>query len=326
MPSEVSPTVSVILCTWNRCESLQRTLETFCALEIPADWNWELLVVDNNSTDATRSVCESFASRLPVRHLFEARQGKSHALRRGIEAAGSGLLVFTDDDVDVDPRWLRELHDAAGRHPGATFFGGKILPRWETPPPRWLEQHSGGLLAGVTVHYDRGDVERALGAEEVPFFGANLALRRRVFADGFEFRTDIGPSGAEPTREEETELQKRLRAAGHHGVYSPAAVVHHRNPPHRMTERYVREWFKGAGICEARLKHYDGMRWFGVPPRVWQRLVSNAVKYSLTRWHAPSRVWVRAERKMAKAWGMIIEYRRQRRARAAAATAAPADR
>ncbi len=304
---------SVILCTFNRCECLRKTLESFCAMHTPTHGAWELIVMDNRSSDATRAVCESFQDRLPMRYLFEGRQGKVHALMTGIAAAGADLLLFTDDDVLVDADWLTRTIEAARAQPEAAFFGGKILPRWEGTPPVWLAEMSRTTLAGVTVHYDHGDEPRYLEPDEEPFFGANLAIRRRVFEGGYAFRRDIGPKGNEPTRQEETDLLKRMMAAGLRGYYEPRAVIHHCNPPHRMTEAYMREWFVGDGICRARRGEVDGPLVCGAPLTAWRKLVSNAIKYGLYRWTRSYRVWVRAERKWATAWGVIKESRRLRR-------------
>jgi glycosyltransferase involved in cell wall biosynthesis len=304
---------SIILCTYNRCESLRRTLVSFQTVRATAGLTWELIVVDNNSPDATRQVCGEFEGRLPLRYLFEGRQGKVHALASGIETAKSDLLMFTDDDVLVDPDWIARIVEAARTHPEAMFLGGKIIPHWEGTPPVWLAELSSSVLAGVAVHYDRGDQPRFLEQDEEPFFGANLAIRRRVFSDGYSFRKDIGPRGNEPTRQEETDLLKRMMAAGVRGFYEPRALIHHCNPPQRMTEAYMREWFVGDGICKARRETISGPRLFGAPVKAWQKLVSNGFKYGLFRWTGAYRHWVRAERKMATSWGAICEYRRLRR-------------
>jgi glycosyltransferase involved in cell wall biosynthesis len=311
---------SIILCTYNRCESLRRTLETFLGLAIPEGWTWELIVVDNNSPDATRAVCDEFIGRLPLRYLFEGCQGKVHALASGIEAARSDLLLFTDDDVNVDAQWLVQTVEAARRHPDADFLGGKIIPRWEEPPPSWLAELSKTTLAGVAVHYDHGDDPRFLEEDEEPFFGANLTIRRRVFQKGFGFRQDIGPRGNEPTRQEETDLLKRLMEAGLRGYYEPRAIIYHCNAPDRMTERYMREWFIGDGICRARRERIQGPRLFGAPVKSWAKLLSNGIKYGVYRWTRSHHSWVRAERKMATSWGVIVESRRQTKRRPASAS------
>ncbi len=175
-----SPTLSIILCTYNRAASLRRTLETLCALQIPLGLTWELLLVDNNSTDATKQVGEEFRSKLPIRYLFEPRQGKSYALNTAVEAAGGDLLLFTDDDVDVDPNWLAGYQEAADRHAEVGFFGGRILPRWATPPPPWVVRNLGQL--NTIVHLDWGDAEKLItDPDHAVFPGANVAFSSHDF-------------------------------------------------------------------------------------------------------------------------------------------------
>lgn len=96
---------SVIIATYNRADELPRTLESLKKLE--ADEPWEVIVVDNNSSDNTREVVEGVKSfPVPLRYIFEKEQGRSAALNAGIRAAQGEILAVTDDDVRVDPHWL----------------------------------------------------------------------------------------------------------------------------------------------------------------------------------------------------------------------------
>lgn len=306
--------VSIVICTYNRAESLRRTLEGFRELIAPSSAQWELVVVDNNSRDGTRSVCDSFTPPFPFRYIFEPRQGKSCALNRALAETTAPLLVFTDDDVDVDKNWLVNLLDAVRRHPEADFFGGKIFPRWERKPPRWLEEHANGLLNCVMVSYDRGDREYFFSWDELLPFGANLLIRRSVFDKGFAFNEEMGLKGKDPARGEETELMDRLIAKGHKGLFVPTAIVHHRNAPHRMREKYVREWYKGDGMVHVRRGEVEMKALLcGAPRWLYRQLIQTAFGYALTRWTRPSDVWLRYEMRMASTWGMICESRRRTR-------------
>src|ERR1700677_4197251 len=103
--------VTVIICSYNRCRSLAKTLESVAASTFTDGRKWEVLVIDNNSKDQTREVAEDFCRRYPdhFRYLFEPRQGKSNALNLGISEARGEVLAFTDDDVTVEPSWLQKL-------------------------------------------------------------------------------------------------------------------------------------------------------------------------------------------------------------------------
>lgn len=298
--------ISVIICTHNRYESLRRTLDTCCNLVIPGSVKWELLVIDNNSTDATKQVCEEFSGKLPLRYIFEPRQGKSYALNAGVQVAAGALLLFTDDDVDVDRNWIGALYDAAHRHPQAYFFGGRIIPRWETPPPKWIAEHAHSLLAPVMVHYDRGENEEELREYGPP--GANMTIRKSAFDSGRSFRTDLGLTGQKRIGGEDAYLIRTLLDEGLNGIYVPTAIVHHRNPANRMTERYICGWFKSYGRSKV-LRDELGKEhcWFGVPRYLWKRLLINVVKYPLARWTCPSRIWLSAEIKAATVIGVVCE-------------------
>lgn len=120
---------TVIVCTYNRCQSLADTLDSLAKSIVPASTDWEVLIVDNNSADRTRQVVEEFTRRFPgrFRYVFEPRQGKSFALNRGIRETQADVLAFTDDDVIAEPAWLWNLTKDlfSGEWQGA---GGKILP------------------------------------------------------------------------------------------------------------------------------------------------------------------------------------------------------
>ena len=120
---------TVVLCTYNRCQSLERALSSIAASTLPQGFEWEVLVVDNNSSDQTREVVEDFCRRYPgrFRHVFEPRQGKSYALNTAISGARGDVLAFVDDDVFVEPTWLQNLTADlySGEWAGA---GGRILP------------------------------------------------------------------------------------------------------------------------------------------------------------------------------------------------------
>ena len=94
--------ISVAICTWNRCQLLRDALQHMARLSIPVGVEWELLIVNNNSTDATDEVARSFAGQLPVRLLFEAKPGKSNALNTAIRQSKGDYILWTDDDTRVD--------------------------------------------------------------------------------------------------------------------------------------------------------------------------------------------------------------------------------
>ena len=307
--------VSIIICTLNRCQSLQRTLKTCCDLEISPDVRWEVVVVDNHSTDNTRQVCEAFAGSLPLRYHFEARKGKSHALNTAQDISKGDLLLFTDDDVDIHARWVAEMWGAYNRYPERCFFGGRVVPLWEKPPPVWVLRHYTELPQFAQL--DWGERERFARIEAGEYFpGANSAFPRRAFAEGHRYTETVGLLDGDTHRGyivggEDMEFLRTLAHAGWRGMYIPGAIISHRHTADRCTERYLRNWYVGSGMMIVRLgeaRVASGMIW-GAPRFLWRQLFSATSRYLLGRWTCGSKVWLSAECTMALTWGKILEYR-----------------
>jgi glycosyltransferase involved in cell wall biosynthesis len=236
--------VTVAICTWNRAALLDKTLSAMRQLQIPAGAEWELLIVNNRCEDDTDDVIEKHASELPLRRLFEPELGQSRARNTALDAAAGDLILWTDDDVIVDPRWLAEYCAAAERWPTASYFGGRILPWYECPPPSWVENNL-SFLKGVLLVRDLGPEERPFRGGEEPS-GASMMFRRSVF-NSWRFEPRLGLVGQSPVRGEDTQLIDTLRNQGEVGVYAPLAVVQHFVPASRMTRQYLWQWAYGWG-------------------------------------------------------------------------------
>ena len=182
--------ISVVICTYNRSESLKRTLTSVGEMTGMEPGVWELLIVDNNSNDDTRVVVEKFIGTLKVdcRYVFEAKPGLSNARNRGIREARGESIAFTDDDVLVDPDWLRNV---LGEFENADVacIGGKILPIWEKPCPKCLQGH---LLNFLSLQ-DLGEEKIKLAKPLI--WGANLAIRSAMFRKYGVFDARLGHSG-----------------------------------------------------------------------------------------------------------------------------------
>ncbi|MGA9061100.1 MAG: glycosyltransferase [Terracidiphilus sp.] len=239
--------ITVILCTYNRCRCLAKALESLAAQVVPTSVQWEVLVVDNNSTDQTQEVVEEFSGRQPdrFRYLLETRQGKSYALNAGIRESRSEILAFTDDDAIAEPDWLwnltSNLHD--GEWAGS---GGRIIPIWARPLPSWLSPDDPHTM-GSFVAFDAG---MEAGALNRPPYGANMAFRREAFERYGGFRTDLGRSAGDLQGREDIEFAGRLLARGERLRYEPGAVVRHPTPEYRMEKAYVLNWWFRFGYLE----------------------------------------------------------------------------
>lgn len=259
------PHVSVVVCTYNKAASLRLTLASLAAQVTPPDLAWELLVVDNNSTDGTPVVIEQFASsaRIPVRALLVPDQGLSHARNVGLAHSHGDVVAFTDDDVDPAPDWVARI--AAGiRQARADIVGGRILPAWHERPPAWLEQRVFHGLLSLMDYTMPADV---LNAHRAPcVWGANMAFRREVFDKVGLFDPRRGIQGTRRYGGEETELVGRALAAGCRAVYDPELVVWHRIGPERMRIRYLSRVAFQRAEGEARVRPVVTRDWLlGVP-------------------------------------------------------------
>jgi glucosyl-dolichyl phosphate glucuronosyltransferase len=271
--------VSVVLSTYNRAATLCITLESFSGLVLPAGLRWELLVVDNNSTDATREVAERFArdAVFSVRYIFEKRQGKSVALNAAVAEAKGEIIVFTDDDVLLHNAWLANLKKAFDEV-DCSAVAGRVVPLWSHPKPEWLRME--GQFA--VTNFDLGDEPKQI---RVPPIGANSAFRKDVFKKHGFFRLDLGPKGGRHTITcEDWEFGERLIRAGEKIVYCPAAIVYHPVDPNRTTKRYFLSWYYYNGISLTRTAGLpgEGIFWFGVPRWLYRELLTNFAKWMLT--------------------------------------------
>jgi len=277
--------ISVIICTYNRAESLQETIAGLASLTGAGTESWELIVADNGSTDDTRAAVELMRRRtgLPLLYLFEGRRGKSFALNAAVERAGGDIVAFTDDDVSLHPDWLVEIRAAFAQFDCAAI-GGRILPVWPFPPPAWYSIQGPDRLARAIVEFDFGETPFLL---TVPPFGANMAFRRSVFAEHGLFRTDLGPR---PGRKrvggggEDTEFCRRILARDVVILYAPRVLVYHPVEAQRMTREYFKQWYFRYGQSRVRVSEAPGgeKRYFGIPRYLLRHLAESVVRSRLS--------------------------------------------
>ncbi len=306
--------VSVAICTWNRASLLDQTLTRMRKLCIPANLEWELLVVNNNCTDDTDQVILRQQDGLPLLRLFEPRQGLSNARNCAIAAARGELLIWTDDDVLVEPEWLAAYHEAAERWTEGGYFGGTIDPWYECSPPPWLLENI-NHVGGMFVIKNLGQDERLLAETEIPF-GANMAFRTEILRDN-RFEPNLGRSGGDCMSGEETMLFNRLIARGIKGVWVPRARVKHFVVKQRLTREYLWNYFHGFGRSCIRQDLLEsiprvGKTWGGVPRWLIRQAVKSWVfahgKQLLLRTD-----WVEDYARAAFSVGSIAEIRHEMR-------------
>jgi len=244
---------SIIICTFNRAESLRQTLFALQRQNVPAGIIIEIVVVDNNSCDKTKIVIEEVAScsKWPLRVILEENQGLSFARNKGIEVSTGKFLVFTDDDVIPAPDWLENIVAAFNEY-GADCVSGKILPQWPDDAQECIkDERLRTRLWGILALQELGpDVLRIKDESGPLFYGANMAFKKNVFDEVGLFRTDLGVVGNKHSLGEDTDMMRRLIKAGKSLVYTPDAVVWHRIAADRLKMTYLRKWRFNKGVGE----------------------------------------------------------------------------
>jgi glycosyltransferase involved in cell wall biosynthesis len=252
-PPELGPlTATVLICTYNRAEWLGKSLESLA--QQVSTRRWDVLVVDNNSTDDTRAIVERAAAAFPVllRYLFEPRQGKSHALNLGLCHTSADVVVFTDDDVKIEPGWIDAACEPLERDATIAYTGGPVRPMWEVPPPRWFDDSPGDHWGTLAI-LDYGRTPFIFEERKRIPLGVNMAVRRRLIEQIGGFHPSLGRSGRSLLGQEQAEFFVRARAAGARGRYVPAMELHHFVPAVRLTKSYYRRWWYWKGISRARV-------------------------------------------------------------------------
>lgn len=290
--------VSVIVCTYNRAESLRDTMKSLVDQRFNGGLKYEALVVDNHSTDHTPAVVAQFAKlgNFPVRYRFEARQGLSYARNEGVRAALGQILVFTDDDVTVSPDWIEAIWNCF-RETGALVVAGKIERLWHCEQPDWYRDEIGGPL----VCQDLGNQRKKWDSSHHTV-GANMAFHRSVFQKYGLFREDLGRRGDLLIGGEDREMFLRLSKAGVSIYYEPASVVWHKVEKDRLSKDYMRRWFWDIGRT---LGHEMDWKWYHrisvAPIWIWQQTIQSLIRFLVSRLHRGvdaaerfvSEVWVR---------------------------------
>ena len=264
------PEVSVVISTYNRADSLLAAVSSVLVQDQAPPY--ELIVVDNNCADETAERIQQLARRdRRLRYVYEPRQGVSHGRNAGIATAQASIIAFTDDDVSVESDWIAEIRKAFEAKPDHGCIGGRVLPRWPSPPPSWLNERHWAPLALL----DYGQ-EQAIDANNRRcLITANMAVRRDVFDRIGCFRPALQKTAASACSMEDQELQERYWRAGGRCWFNPRMIVYAAIQPERLTKSYHRRWRFQHGELHAILRDPDveasKLRLFGVPGHILRR-------------------------------------------------------
>ncbi|HZR23260.1 MAG TPA: glycosyltransferase [Vicinamibacterales bacterium] len=270
----------MIVPTFNRAASLDALVRAL--RQQTGGTPFEIIVVDNRSSDRTRDVVAFHAGEdRRIRYVFEPRAGASCARNAGIAVARGAILAFIDDDIRPREDWVASIARAFAEHPEVDCIGGRVEPRWPSMPPAWLTPQHWPPLAlqtrrGDSPYLDRDHASACL-------ITANFACRAEVIRD-------VGGFAPEYLRDEDREFNLRMWRAGKRGMYADTVVAFAEIQPERLDKRYHRQWYHVTGASHARLRYRDtidrdgrlvpdltarGLSWLGVPGFLYREFLAH---------------------------------------------------
>ncbi len=264
--------ISIIIATYNRCISLDKTLESLSLLRMPDNIKLEVIIADNNSSDNTRSVVEKYRSLFgdKIKYLFELRQGRTYALASAIRMSSGDIIATTDDDCIVDQDWLSAMTKVFNEK-NVDLVGGKVKPILHMRLPRWLKIEE---IGGPLVYYNLGNkyLENRLIGIFPP--GANMAFRKSSLQKYGSF--------IDTHRGQDRELVFRWHKQGALVGYSPDMIIYHQTSSCRLKKNYFRKWFfltgKHSGIFN-KDKYASQKNFCGIPLWMYKELNWKIIGY-----------------------------------------------
>jgi len=241
-----NPFISIIIPTYNRAHLLPLTLDSFLVQSYPNNC-YEIIVADNNSLDDTLEVATRYVgnSEVPVRYIFEQRQGVHYARNSAAKLAIGDILYFTDDDMLADINLLQEIIKPFAIDKKVANTTGKVLPKWEETPPDWvLELCINGLLSLM----DRPE-DLVISSVNCDVYSCHQAIRRDVFFQSGGFNPEN--TAGEWVGDGETGLNIKIRQLGYKFAYIGSSVIYHIIPPSRTTQAYLNKRMGNQGNCDS---------------------------------------------------------------------------
>ena len=277
------PQISAIICTHNRDQYLGAAIDSLLNQNFTEAY--EVIVVDNASTDRTREVIEGRLSNPRLRYIHESALGLSVARNTGAKQALSPILAYLDDDAVASPQWLQVLHGAYQNNEKLAIAGGKVTLLWGEgmEPPRWLSPG----LAGNLGAYDLGDAIVYIDRPGLTPRGLNYSVRKSFLKQIGGFDVNLGRVGNNLLSNEELVVTERALELGWQVAYLPAATVAHNVAP----ERVRRQWFLNRGwwqgISECYREQSAGHAGVAQLPRGGEKFLRGIYR-SLIHWHDPA--------------------------------------
>ncbi len=265
---------SIIICTYNRSKYIYQTLEKIAQNEFSTS-NYEIILVNNNSTDSTEEECFRFKntySNIPFKYFVETNQGLSHARNRGMKEASGEWFIFLDDDAFVYKNYLSNLDKNLQQNADAIAFGGKITPHFESgTTPQWMSKWSYSWVSAIDMSKDV-----TLFKSKAYPIGANMGFRSSCMDSYGLFNTELGRTKDNLLGGEEKDYFNRIKAANGLIYYFPDIEVQHMIPEKRTTKDFIQKLAFGIGISEQ--KRTKAISNFSYT----KRLLSELIKWAAT--------------------------------------------
>jgi glycosyltransferase involved in cell wall biosynthesis len=232
--------ISLVICTYNRCRYLPEALESVSRQELPAAL-FELIIVDNNSTDDTAIISQTFIDANPtlnVRYCFEVNKGLSHARNRGIAEARSSIVNYVDDDAILDASYLQQMLHFFETYPTAAGAGGKVVPKYEDgKEPMWMNKYLNGFIGKV----DHGNNILLFSGDMKYPVGCNMAWRKELLEKCGGFNTNL------QFRSDDKYIYHQVIKLNSAVYYVPAAWLYHYIDAHRLELNNFKKLFLKTG-------------------------------------------------------------------------------
>ncbi|MFT3980229.1 MAG: glycosyltransferase [Ferruginibacter sp.] len=213
---------------------------------------YEVIVIDNRSTDETASLVKKFLQQhpsLPFRYVFEDKKGLSYARERGVQETRGAIILYIDDDAEADEHLLKTYADFFAQHPDASGAGGRIIPTFsERPEPEWISR----WLDGYLVRVDHGGETRLFSGRMKYPAGCNMIYRKKYLIEAGGFNPELTFRG------DDKYIYHAVKEVNPAIYYVPAALVYHNIPGNRLEFSYFRTLFLKTGNEEKKRVAADG--------------------------------------------------------------------
>jgi glycosyltransferase involved in cell wall biosynthesis len=241
--------ISVIICTYNREKFLREAIESIAKQSLDKN-EYELLLINNNSTDNTEEIYNKFIQNYPelnTKYFFETNQGLSFSRNRGFNESKGDIIVYIDDDAAAEKDYLLNIEKFFKKNPDASAIGGKVIPVYENnkEEPRWLSKYIWGTVTKV----DFGNEIKEFPKNKYPA-GCNMVIKREVLKESGLFDTKLGRIGRIGLASEEKDIFRKIRNAGNKIYYVPDITVHHNVDDYRLEYGYLKKLCRGIGLSE----------------------------------------------------------------------------